>query len=307
MLDLAPVRGGSSPATALRATRRRSPGSPSGSATSASGSPSTTTCPASPARRRAVLIAPPRGARRRTIRVGSGGVMLPNHAPLVVAEQFGMLEALHPGRIDLGIGRAPGTDQRHRRTRCAARSTLAADDFPEQLARAARLLQRLRRRHLPAASPPSPAAATSRRSGCSARATSAPTSPALLGLPFSFAHHFIAAQHARRARDLPPPASAPRPTLERPYAMIGVAAHLRRHRRAGPVAGTARRQALLPAPPERPPLPPSPHPRKPPPTTTPPTSASSSTRWTASHIVGSPETVRARPARTPSNAPAPTS
>src|SRR5690348_3471174 len=46
-----------------------------------------------------------------SIRVGSGGVMLPNHAPLVVAEQFGMLEALHPGRIDLGIGRAPGTDQ----------------------------------------------------------------------------------------------------------------------------------------------------------------------------------------------------
>jgi alkanesulfonate monooxygenase SsuD/methylene tetrahydromethanopterin reductase-like flavin-dependent oxidoreductase (luciferase family) len=45
------------------------------------------------------------------IRVGSGGVMLPNYAPLVVAEEFGMLEALHRGRIDLGIGRAPGTDQ----------------------------------------------------------------------------------------------------------------------------------------------------------------------------------------------------
>src|SRR5579875_1340943 len=45
-----------------------------------------------------------------TIRIGSGGVMLPNHAPLVVAEQFGTLEALHPGRVDLGIGRAPGTD-----------------------------------------------------------------------------------------------------------------------------------------------------------------------------------------------------
>jgi luciferase family oxidoreductase group 1 len=46
-----------------------------------------------------------------TIRIGSGGVMLPNHSPLVIAEQFGMLEALHPGRVDLGIGRAPGTDQ----------------------------------------------------------------------------------------------------------------------------------------------------------------------------------------------------
>src|SRR6202161_4050514 len=47
-----------------------------------------------------------------TIRVGSGGIMLPNHAPLMVAEQFGTLAALHPGRIDLGVGRAPGTDQR---------------------------------------------------------------------------------------------------------------------------------------------------------------------------------------------------
>ena len=59
------------------------------------------------------------------IRVGSGGVMLPNHAPLVVAERFKMLEALFPGRIDLGLGRAPGTDRRPRPTRCAAGSTAA--------------------------------------------------------------------------------------------------------------------------------------------------------------------------------------
>src|SRR5207248_744708 len=64
-----------------------------------------------------------------TIRIGSGGVMLPNHAPLVVAEQFGMLEALHPGRIDLGIGRAPGTD---RVTMHALRRTAdeSVEDFP---------------------------------------------------------------------------------------------------------------------------------------------------------------------------------
>src|SRR5271167_3258844 len=49
-------------------------------------------------------------SRTHTIRVGAGGIMLPNHAPLVIAEQFGTLEALHPGRIDLGLGRAPGTD-----------------------------------------------------------------------------------------------------------------------------------------------------------------------------------------------------
>ena len=74
-----------------------------------------------------------------TIRVGSGGVMLPNHAPLVIAEQFGTLEALHPGRIDLGIGRAPGTDQY---TAYALRRNLAGsvvgraanvDDFPRDV------------------------------------------------------------------------------------------------------------------------------------------------------------------------------
>ena len=64
------------------------------------------------------------------IRVGSGGVMLPNHAPLAVAERFGMLEALHPGRIDLGLGRAPGTDMR---TAMALRST-SPEGFEEQFA-----------------------------------------------------------------------------------------------------------------------------------------------------------------------------
>src|SRR3954453_17853771 len=81
----------------------------------------------------AVLIAHLAAATQR-IRVGSGGVMLPNHAPLVVAEQFGTLEALHPGRIDLGIGRAPGTDQR---TALALRRTMAglsAENFPDELA-----------------------------------------------------------------------------------------------------------------------------------------------------------------------------
>src|SRR5919109_3286346 len=67
------------------------------------------------------------------IRVGSGGVMLPNHAPLVIAEQFGTLEALYPGRIDLGLGRAPGTDMLTAR---ALRRDLAsnADRFPEDVA-----------------------------------------------------------------------------------------------------------------------------------------------------------------------------
>ncbi|MFC4049296.1 LLM class flavin-dependent oxidoreductase [Actinomadura syzygii] len=65
-----------------------------------------------------------------TIRVGSGGVLLPNHAPFVVAEQFGTLEAIHPGRIDLGLGRAPGTDPLTAR---ALHRTSSGDDFPERI------------------------------------------------------------------------------------------------------------------------------------------------------------------------------
>src|SRR6476659_5076433 len=63
-----------------------------------------------------------------SIRVGSGGVMLPNHSPLVIAEQFGTLESLYPGRIDLGLGRAPGTDQLT--VRAMRRSPMAAENFP---------------------------------------------------------------------------------------------------------------------------------------------------------------------------------
>ncbi len=68
----------------------------------------------------------------KTIRVGSGGIMLPNHSPLVIAEQFGTLESLFPGRIDLGLGRAPGTDQRTAR---AMRRDLmqAAENFPQDV------------------------------------------------------------------------------------------------------------------------------------------------------------------------------
>jgi luciferase family oxidoreductase group 1 len=68
------------------------------------------------------------------IRVGSGGVMLPNHSPLKVAETFRMLEALHPGRVDLGLGRAPGTDQLTALALRRSRAALTVDDFPEQLA-----------------------------------------------------------------------------------------------------------------------------------------------------------------------------
>ncbi|MFG6204463.1 LLM class flavin-dependent oxidoreductase [Pseudomonas retamae] len=74
-----------------------------------------------------------------SIRVGSGGVMLPNHAPLVIAEQFGTLESLYPGRIDLGLGRAPGSDQMTARALRRERSG-SADDFPEDVAELVRYL-----------------------------------------------------------------------------------------------------------------------------------------------------------------------
>ena len=127
------------------------------------------------------------------IRLGSGGVMLPNHAPLVIAEQFGMLEALHPGRIDLGIGRAPGTDPR---TAAALRRTAepAGAGPPRAARRALRVLQRhvprrppVPRHHRRARPGNQPAIWLLGSSDYSARLAG------LLGLPFSFAHHFSAA------------------------------------------------------------------------------------------------------------------
>ena len=73
-------------------------------------------------------------AQTSRIRVGAGGIMLPNHAPLKIAEVFHLLEALHPGRIDLGIGRAPGTDQRTALALRRSAEALSADDYPERLA-----------------------------------------------------------------------------------------------------------------------------------------------------------------------------
>src|SRR6188474_651345 len=79
------------------------------------------------------VLAATLAAKTERMRIGSGGVMLPNHPPLVVAEQFGMLEALHPGRIDLGIGRAPGTDQITASALRRSPGVLSAEDFPQQL------------------------------------------------------------------------------------------------------------------------------------------------------------------------------
>jgi luciferase family oxidoreductase group 1 len=155
-------------------------------------------------------------ASTSTIRVGAGGVMLPNHAPLVVAEQFGMLEALHPGRIDLGIGRAPGTDPVTAAALRRSPIAMGADDFPEQLRD---LLAFFAGTHPQITAVPGrgyrPALWMLGSSDYSAQVAG------ILGVPFSFAHHFashgtVAALAAYRA------SFRPSPDLEEPFTMIGV-------------------------------------------------------------------------------------
>jgi luciferase family oxidoreductase group 1 len=158
-------------------------------------------------------------AATTTIRVGSGGVMLPNHAPLVVAEQFGTLEALHPNRIDLGIGRAPGTDQV---TALALRRTmegLSAEGFPQELADLVNYFTGDRPGPI-TASPgrgDMPAVWLLGSSGFSAQLAG------LLGLPFSFAHHF-SGTNTLPALALYRQHFRPSQWLEKPYAMVAVSA-----------------------------------------------------------------------------------
>ena len=155
----------------------------------------------------------------RSIRVGSGGIMLPNHAPLVVAEQIGTLDALHPGRIDLGLGRAPGTD---RLTMRALRRHLASSDEEEAFPRDVVELQN----YLGAGGPDQPVRAIP---GIGTRvpiwllgsSLYSAQLAAYLGLPFAFASHFapdllLQALEAYRATYRP---SAEWPE---PHAMVGV-------------------------------------------------------------------------------------
>jgi luciferase family oxidoreductase group 1 len=157
------------------------------------------------------------------LRVGSGGVMLPNHAPLVIAEQFGTLEALHPGRIDLGIGRAPGTDPS---TAAALRRTaapLSADDFPEQLAELVAFFlgtfppdHPYHRIEAVPGRGSMPALWLLGSSGYSAQVAG------ILGLPFAFAHHFSPA-NTEPALALYRSRFQPSATLAEPHAMVAVA------------------------------------------------------------------------------------
>jgi luciferase family oxidoreductase group 1 len=155
-------------------------------------------------------------AGTKTIRVGAGGIMLPNHAPYVIAEQFGTLERLFPGRIDLGLGRAPGTDQLT--LRALRRTPEAAESFPQDVLELQAFL--------------APLAPGQRIQAVPAAGTNVPIwilgsshfgamLAAELGLPYAFASHFapdelIPALAIYRSR------FKPSDQLDRPYAMVGV-------------------------------------------------------------------------------------
>jgi luciferase family oxidoreductase group 1 len=151
-----------------------------------------------------------------TIRVGAGGIMLPNHAPYVIAEQFGTLARLFPGRVDLGLGRAPGTDQLT--LRALRRPPEAADAFPQDVLELQAFL--------------APAAAGQRIQAVPAAGTEVPLYilgsshfgamlAAELGLPYAFASHF-APDHLITALEIYRSRFKPSEQLDRPHAIVGV-------------------------------------------------------------------------------------
>ncbi|UKS24345.1 LLM class flavin-dependent oxidoreductase [Paenibacillus sp. HWE-109] len=155
----------------------------------------------------------------KKIRVGSGGIMLPNHAPLVIAEQFGTLESLYPGRIDLGLGRAPGSDQPAMR---ALRRGLGSDghDFPE-------MLSELRGYLDPSLGTAMPGVRAFPGEGMNIPIWLLGSSgfsaqlAGQLGLPFAFASHF-APGYLLPALDLYRSSFRPSDVLSKPYAMVGI-------------------------------------------------------------------------------------
>jgi len=152
----------------------------------------------------------------KTIRLGSGGIMLPNHSPLVIAEQFGTLESLYPGRIDLGLGRAPGTDQRT--LQALRRDPRRSDDFPQDVLELQSLL-----------APVKPGQAVRAVPGYGTEvpiwilgsSTFGAELAAALGLPYAFASHFAPAALID-ALDIYRKQFKASKQLDGPYAMVGV-------------------------------------------------------------------------------------
>ena len=155
-------------------------------------------------------------AGTKTIRVGAGGIMLPNHAPYVIAEQFGTLAALHPGRIDLGLGRAPGTDQATSR---ALRRTLdgSVDDFPRDVMELMNWFEPAEEGQRIRATPGEGQEVDVWMLGSS---TYGAQLAAHLGLPYAFASHFAPAE-LERALAIYRSSFKPSKRLSEPYVMLG--------------------------------------------------------------------------------------
>jgi luciferase family oxidoreductase group 1 len=150
----------------------------------------------------------------QTIRVGAGGVMLPNHAPLIIAEQFGTLECLYPNRIDLGLGRAPGTDQLT--VRALRRNPASADTFPQDVLELQSLLGPLRPGQAVQAVPGTGSNVPLWILGSSLYGAQL---AAALGLPYAFASHF-APQALMQALEIYRRTFKPSAQLDHPYAMV---------------------------------------------------------------------------------------
>jgi luciferase family oxidoreductase group 1 len=155
----------------------------------------------------------------KTIRVGSGGIMLPNHAPLVIAEQFGTLESLYPGRIDLGLGRAPGTDQQT--VRALRRDLRRADTFPQEVLELQAYLAKTEPGQPRAAVRAVPGRGTEVPIWILGSSTFGAELAAALGLPYAFASHF-APDSLFEALEIYRGQFRPSKQLDHPYAMVGV-------------------------------------------------------------------------------------
>lgn len=151
-----------------------------------------------------------------TIRVGSGGIMLPNHSPLIIAEQFGTLEALYPGRIDLGLGRAPGTDQLT--VRALRRHPASAETFPRDVLELQTFLGDFRPGQAVQAVPGTGSHVPLWILGSSLFGAQLAAS---LGLPFAFASHF-APDALLQALQIYRAEFEPSEQLQRPHAMVGI-------------------------------------------------------------------------------------
>lgn len=157
-------------------------------------------------------------AHTRDIRVGSGGVMLPNHMPFVVAEQFALLEALYPGRVDLGIGRAPGTDQATAAALRGVSPYLTVEQFPDHMKTLLGLLgdERVPAERLSA----TPAAESFPEVWLLGSSTYGAQLAAALGLPFCFAYHFAMSSDVDGALRLYRDGYQPSPRFPLPWVMV---------------------------------------------------------------------------------------